>query len=59
MEDVVTPVRDTPGAKVRILSGRGSLTYYSDGSVALNDEVLHIGGTLIEWSIPVQIVDER
>ncbi|WP_152492625.1 hypothetical protein [Roseovarius sp. THAF27] len=53
LQDVVTPVDKTVGAKVRLLSGTGKVTYHNGGGVKLEDETLHIGGTLVEWTIPV------
>jgi len=55
LQDVIRPVTSTPGASVRILSGTGSVLYHHDGSLAKKDEKLHIGGTLIEWRIPVGV----
>lgn len=53
LQDVVTPIKETRGAKVRILSGTGSIIYHYGGRVERSDERLHLGGTLVEWTIPV------
>ncbi|WP_226557790.1 hypothetical protein [Salipiger thiooxidans] len=58
LQDVVAVVQGRPGAKVRILSGKGRVLYYDDHTVELKDEALHLGGTLIEWTIPVGISQE-
>lgn len=53
LQDVIRAVETTPGSSVRILSGTGSVLYHHDGRIEKKDETLHIGGTLIEWRIPV------
>ena len=52
LKDVVAPVTGLRGGKVRILSGRGRYLCYGDGTTEKSDGDLHIGGTLIEWTIP-------
>lgn len=52
LKDVVEPVANLRGGRVRIFSGRGSYIRYGDGKVEKDDKPLHIGGTLIEWTIP-------
>lgn len=52
LSDVVAPILGNQSARVRILSGKGSLICYGDGDVERRDESLHVGGTLIEWTIP-------
>jgi len=53
LQDVIAPVEGTPGSSVRILSGNGSVLYDHSGNIEKKDEALHIGGTLIEWRLPV------
>lgn len=53
LQDVIGAVETTPGSSVRILSGTGSVLYHHGGRIEKKDETLHIGGTLIEWRIPV------
>lgn len=53
LQDVVAVVHAVPGAQVRILSGTGSVIYTADGRTTCRDEAQHLGGTLIEWTIPV------
>lgn len=59
LQDVVAVVESVPGASVRILSGTGRVIYHHDGRTEKRDEPLHIGGTLIEWTIPVGSHDGR
>lgn len=59
LQDVVAVVRSTAGSSVRILSGTGSILYTYNGLVEKKDEALHIGGTLIEWRIPVKSHEDR
>ena len=40
---------------IRIISGRGEVTLKSDASIAEITRSSHIGGTLIEWSIPADV----
>lgn len=58
LQDIVAPIRNIQGGKVRILSGRGLYMCSSDGQVEKSDVAHHIGGTLIGWDIPVG-VNER
>jgi hypothetical protein len=53
LQDIVGVVDGFTSAEVRILSGRGSLLYKVENEHVLKDETLHLGGTLIEWTIPV------
>ncbi|MFT4148605.1 MAG: hypothetical protein QM656_00285 [Paracoccaceae bacterium] len=53
LQDVIRAVETTPGSSVRILSGTGSVLYHHGGRIEKKDEALHIGGTLVEWRIPV------
>lgn len=46
-------IRDVPGSRLRILSGKGAVTVDSDGQIQDRTHSRHIGGTLIEWSLPV------
>jgi hypothetical protein len=53
LRDIVSPVLSLPGGCVRILSGRGTYICYSDGRAERRNHPQHIGGTLVEWTIPV------
>jgi hypothetical protein len=53
LQDVVAVVKAVPGSQVRILSGTGSVIYHASGDTSCKDEAQHLGGTLIEWTIPV------
>lgn len=53
LQDVIRAVETVPGSSVRILSGTGSVLYHHGGRIEKKDETLHIGGTLVEWRIPV------
>jgi len=48
---IVSLVRELPGSEVRILSGRGELTYRSDGTISKRLHANPFCGTLIEWSL--------
>lgn len=53
LQDVIAVVETTARSSVRILSGTGSVIYRCGGHIEKQDHSLHIGGTLIEWRIPV------
>jgi hypothetical protein len=53
LTDVLSPVDEHGRGRVRILSGAGGILYTPDGRVQLLSLPSHIGGTLIEWSLPV------
>lgn len=59
LKDVVTPVDLIRGAKVRLLSANGSVLYSDGRCIERRDEMLHIGGTLIEWTIPAGRTQEE
>jgi len=46
-------VEGRSGGYLRILSGMGDVTIYHDGSCTKRSFNSHIGGTMVEWSIPV------
>ncbi|WP_420415941.1 hypothetical protein [Marinovum algicola] len=53
LKDVVSPVDQLGGGSVRILSGKGQVLYEFGGKIAKIEMSQHLGGTLIEWTIPV------
>lgn len=53
LKDVIAPIEHIPNSKVRILSGKGQVLYRNNETIERRDEQLHLGGTLIEWTIPV------
>ncbi len=53
LRDVLSPIDVYQAGRVRILSGKGQLSYSPDGTVKKQENGLHLGGTLIEWTIPV------
>ncbi len=53
LRDVVSPVDQLGGGRVRILSGKGQVLYEKHGKLAKVEQSQHLGGTLIEWTIPV------
>ena len=59
LQDVVEVVRGFAGSQVRILSGRGSIIYYSSEHIEVEDHALHLGGTLVEWTIPVREFEDE
>ncbi|MCZ4258835.1 hypothetical protein O4H53_25105 [Sulfitobacter sp. G21635-S1] len=52
LADVLSPVSQTSGGRVRILSGSGEMLYRRDGDMELKELSRHVGGTLIEWCLP-------
>jgi len=53
LQDVIAPVDKIKGSRVRILSGTGGIIYYHGVKIERRDETQHLGGTLLEWTIPV------
>ena len=53
LKDVLSPVDVLGTGKVRILSGKGQVGYSPGGAITKRENSLHLGGTLIEWTIPV------
>ena len=53
LRDVVSPVDQLEGGRVRILSGKGQVLYEKGGKLGKVERTQHLGGTLIEWTIPV------
>jgi len=51
MHDVI---RQAGGGYMRIMSGRGDVTVKCDGKPGKRQLSSHIGGTMIEWSIPIK-----
>ena len=54
--DIVAPIDQLGSGKLRILSGKGEILYTSGGSVVKTEKTMHVGGTLIEWTVPVGAV---
>ena len=59
LKDILAPVEQQSGGMVRIISGKGQIIYKSGQKLAKFEKNLHLGGTLIEWTIPVHQVDLR
>jgi len=57
LQDVVRPIDAYGKGKLRILSGKGAILYEAGGKVTRTEHTLHLGGTLIEWTIPVDAED--
>lgn len=55
--DIMRPVESPEGGSLKILSGRGQVLY-ARGKIRKTEHRLHLGGTLIEWAIPVQPAKE-
>lgn len=53
LRDVLSPVDESKKGRVRILSGAGGIIYSPNKDVQLLSLPGHIGGTLIDWSLPV------
>jgi hypothetical protein len=58
LQDIMEILQSFNGASVMILSGKGSLHHTYGQDKRLRDNTLHIGGTLIEWTIPVRLNSE-
>jgi len=54
LRDILSPVEETGSGSVRILSGRGGILYDKAKGVQRIQLSSHIGGTLIEWTLPVK-----
>lgn len=52
LSDVVSVTHEIAGGTVRILSGKGQILYKERGNIERSEKRLHLGGTLIEWTIP-------
>lgn len=53
LTDVLAPVEELKGGRVRVLSGRGQVSYSYGSHIEKKEHCQHLGGTLIEWTIPV------
>ena len=53
LRDMSCIIEETGAGYFRIVSGRGDYTAHADGTVEKSQHSSHIGGTLVEWSIPV------
>lgn len=53
LNDVISLLKYIKGGRVRILSGKGQVLYHGEDRIELSERELHLGGTLIEWTIPV------
>lgn len=51
--DIVLPVDEIEGSRLRILSGKGELLYEHGGKRRRTERQHHVGGTLLEWTFPV------
>lgn len=52
-------VEQAGAGSMRILSGLGDVRFYAGGKVESHNHRSHIGGTLVEWSIPYDTFRER
>ncbi|MCB5412178.1 hypothetical protein [Pseudogemmobacter faecipullorum] len=55
LSDIVAPIEELQAGELRILSGKGEVMYYPDGRTVLTEHDQHIGGTLVEWKLPVSL----
>ena len=53
LNDVISPVDQLGCGQVRILSGKGQVLYECGGKCSKIERSQHLGGTLIEWTIPI------
>ena len=53
LTDVLAPVEELKGGRDRILSGRGQVSYSYGSPIEKKEHSQHLGGTFIEWTIPV------
>ncbi|HNP66162.1 MAG TPA: hypothetical protein PKH39_19705 [Woeseiaceae bacterium] len=56
LRDIVNVVERTGAGYVRIISGKGDYRRFFDGKVEKAQHGSHIGGTMIEWSIPINAI---
>jgi len=56
LNQMLDVVRKAGGGHMRILSGSGDLSLDGHGTIAKRTHSSHIGGTLIEWSIPYDVL---
>lgn len=55
LHDLREVIQKAGAGYLRILSGHGDVTLFAQGRVEKRDHGSHIGGTLIEWSIPLDV----
>ena len=53
LPDVLGPTKSIGGTKVRIISGKGEVNCENGKVVDITEHKYHVGGTLIEWTIPL------
>ena len=56
LRDMANVIEAAGAGYFRVISGMGDFTTYADGRVEKHMHGSHIGGTLVEWSIPVHAV---
>lgn len=58
LADILSVLKHTKAGHVRVLSGKGDHITYADQTVEKHLHGSHVGGTLIEWSLPIHAVSE-
>jgi len=51
--DILSPIDTLQAGSLRILSGKGQILYEYGKGIKKTENLEHLGGTLIEWRIPV------
>lgn len=53
LHDIVMPIEETGCGSVSILSGKGEILYEPGQKITKTEHGTHLGGTLIEWVVPL------
>lgn len=56
LKDMLDVLSAAGSGHLRVVSGQGDYTAYADGTVEKGLHGSHIGGTLVEWSIPIHAI---
>lgn len=59
LKDMQNVIQQAGAGYFRVISGQGDYTLNSDGVVKKRRHGSHIGGTLIEWSIPISALNSE
>lgn len=59
LQRMVDVVRGSGSGFLRIISGKAEIVHHHDGRIVSNGLPAHIGGTLIEWSMPADVFVEH
>lgn len=59
LKDMQNVVQKADAGYIRVISGRGDYTLHSSGRVDKRRHGSHIGGTLVEWCIPIHALNSE